>query len=89
MKTININELLKTFPPEKLITDHQIEIIDVRTPNEYRHEHIKAAKNIPLENLNELDQAACQSKIAIFHCRSGHRTEMNRVLLEKTPFKEK
>lgn len=25
----------------------------------------------------------------IFHCRSGHRTEINRKLLKQTPFKEK
>jgi rhodanese-related sulfurtransferase len=53
-----------------------LEIIDVREPEEYSNNHIKGAKLIPLGTidvrLNDIDW----NKQVIFVCRSGARSNM-------------
>lgn len=53
-----------------------IELIDVRTPVEFREMHVKQAKNVPLDQLNPasfLQGGAGQDKPVYFICRSGSR----------------
>lgn len=89
METICIADLLKKYSKEELMANDQIKIIDVRDVDEYSHEHIKGAENIPLSKINEIDKQNYVGKIGIFHCRSGHRTDVNQSILDNTPFKEK
>lgn len=50
-------------------------IIDIRTPSEYSHEHIKNSINIPLSDLADTDWSPYKNKQIIFYCQSGKRTE--------------
>lgn len=69
------------IPPRQLADlckeDHKIDLIDVRTPVEYREVHIEIARNVPLD---QLDPAALmQARNGPAHeplyliCRSGSR----------------
>ena len=89
MKTICIEELLERYSKKELLTSDEINIIDIREADEYHHEHIMGAKNIPLAQVDKLSKQNCDGKVGIFHCRTGHRTEINQSILDKTPFKEK
>lgn len=89
MQTLTLHKLLEKYPQEALLAKKDIMIIDVREADEYAHEHIQGAKNIPLKQLHTLKPEDCQNKIAIFHCGSGHRTELNQAVLDETPFKTK
>lgn len=89
MQTLTIESLLEQYTKEVLLAQKDIMIIDVREADEYQHEHIQGAKNIPLKQLDSLKAEDCQGKTVIFHCRSGHRTEINQGILDRTPFKTK
>ena len=89
MQTLTIDALLKKYPKDTLLAQRGIEIIDVRNIDEYQYEHISGAKNIPLNRISQLNKQDCEGKTVLFHCRSGHRTDINQTILDKTPFKEK
>lgn len=89
LKNIATAELLKLYSFDEIQQRDDIVIIDVREPQEYAHEHIANSRNVPLNKLAELNADEYQDKIAIFHCRSGKRTEMNQSAISGTAFKEK
>lgn len=89
MQTVTLEVLLEKYSKQALLAQEDIVIIDVREPEEYQHEHIQGAKNIPLKSLDTLSTQDYQDKCVVFHCRSGHRTEINKAALESTPFKTK
>jgi rhodanese-related sulfurtransferase len=89
MQVITLDKLLQKYPQEVLLAQKDIVIIDVREADEYEHEHIPGAQNIPLNQLDRLTREDFHDKTVIFHCRSGHRTEINQALLDKTPFQHK
>lgn len=65
-----------------LIAQHQGQLVDVRTPQEFMMEPIPGAINIPL---HEIDQVATQKldktlPIVVF-CRSGQRSYMAQQIL--------
>ncbi|HNR55993.1 MAG TPA: rhodanese-like domain-containing protein, partial [Flavobacteriales bacterium] len=49
------------------------QIIDVRTPDEFRGGHVKGAVNIPLDRLHGQLGKIDKSKAVITCCRSGAR----------------
>ncbi|MED1954405.1 rhodanese-like domain-containing protein [Brevibacillus centrosporus] len=59
---------------QRLSHDPEIQLIDVRNPDEYEDDHIPGAKLIPLSELpartNEIDH----NREVIFICRSGNRS---------------
>ncbi|XP_029979681.1 thiosulfate:glutathione sulfurtransferase [Sphaeramia orbicularis] len=71
-----------------MLSNHNIQLFDVRNPDEYQAGHIPDAVNIPLGNLEEslkLSPATFQQKFdvkapgkedenIVFHCRSGKRS---------------
>ncbi|WP_337019820.1 rhodanese-like domain-containing protein [Oceanobacillus massiliensis] len=65
-----------------------VQFIDVRTPGEYKKNHQKKFKNIPLYNLagrtNELDK----SKEVIVICQSGMRSAKAARILKKQGFEK-
>ena len=63
-------------------------LIDVREPDEYVREHIPQAHLVPLSGFNPEDFPREHDKIAVFHCRSGTRTEAAAPQILKTGFKE-
>jgi rhodanese-related sulfurtransferase len=70
---------LATITPQKLSermqSDGAVELIDVRTPVEYREVHVGSARNVPLDQLNAAQFTAGRSGSAPLYviCRSGSR----------------
>ena len=63
-------------------------LIDVREPDEYIKEHVPEAHLVPLSGFNPEDFPKEHDKIAIFHCRSGGRTEAAAGQILRTGFRE-
>lgn len=55
-------------------------LIDIRDPDEHARQHIPGARNLPVHELDALDQ----SDAVIFHCRSGMRTDAHGARLART-----
>lgn len=64
------------------------QFIDVRTPNEYRGNHIKDFKNVPLSELGKRAQELSKDKEVIVICQSGMRSSNASKALKKLGFKE-
>lgn len=74
---------LKTVSPHTIrqYLDQGAILVDIRSADEYAREHISEARHIPMEQL-ATDKTALKDETAvIFHCRSGHRTQMNAEIL--------
>ncbi len=75
---------------EQAVTDQNVQIIDVRTADEFADGYIKGAKNINLQNedfeliANDLDK----EKPVYIYCRSGMRSAKAGKTLEEMGFKE-
>jgi len=89
MEFITLEQLRNKYNLDTITENVEIQFIDIRQPDEYQHEHIESAINIPPEKLNTLSKKDCCHKIAIFYCRSGGRTDVHQSQLQNTPFKEK
>ena len=49
-------------------------LLDVRTPEEYREGHIPGSCNVPLQRLDDVDEAADGENTALYvYCHSGAR----------------
>lgn len=62
------------------------QIIDVRTPDEFRGGHVKGAVNIPLDRLQGQLGKIDKSKAVITCCRSGARSGMAAELLKNAGY---
>lgn len=66
------------------LKDKTKQFIDVRTPNEYRGNKIKAFKNIPLNELKEkADKELIKDREVIVICQSGMRSQQACKQLKK------
>lgn len=52
-------------------------LIDIREPDEFAREHINGAVSIPLSRVEQADVKLEAGRTAVFHCKSGMRTEAN------------
>jgi hydroxyacylglutathione hydrolase len=50
------------------------EVLDVRRPGEYESEHLAAAKNVPLDFINEELSAVSKETPYLVHCAGGYRS---------------
>jgi rhodanese-related sulfurtransferase len=69
---------IATISPQKLFELHQanqnIDLIDVRTPVEYREVHVAFARNVPLDRLDAAAISAGRNGAPLYViCRSGGR----------------
>ncbi|RRN70247.1 rhodanese-like domain-containing protein [Peribacillus simplex] len=64
------------------------QFIDVRTPNEFRGNHIKVFKNIPLNELGKRAQELSNDKEVVVICQSGMRSSNACKALKKLGFNE-
>ena len=62
-------------------------LIDVRTPSEYRHGHIKGAHNIPLQVLDKVYMHLPKDKEIVVYCRAGNRSEVAAKFLREQGWK--
>ncbi len=81
---LNVNEFEK-----KIFSEKNIQLIDVRTPEEYQQGHIKNAININIydANFEKEIQKLDKSKPVYIYCRSGNRSRSAAQVLAKNGFK--
>ncbi|MEN2767993.1 rhodanese-like domain-containing protein [Ornithinibacillus xuwenensis] len=92
--------LVNRFMPVKGITnisvqeakdkfkDNQVQFIDVRTPGEYKANHRKPFKNIPLSNLASKVGNLEKEKEIVVICQSGMRSAKAAKMLKKQGFQK-
>jgi len=64
---------------EQLLKDKKVQLVDVRTPDEYQSGHIKGAKNINIGDpvKFEAEAAKLNKKVPVaVYCRSGRRSKI-------------
>lgn len=88
------NEAVTILNPqqfEKAIMTEEVQLVDVRTPEEYQAGYIKDAENIDFydqENFNKAFEKFDKSKPVYLYCRSGGRSQKAANLLAEMGFKE-
>lgn len=72
----------RVFDPENLM-------VDVRTPSEYEHGHIKNAVNIPLHKITKdiKNFAPDKGKTIVVYCLSGSRADIAERKLKQLGYK--
>ena len=63
-------------------------LIDIRESDEHQREHIIGARLAPLSAIDAHDFDRDHDRIAIFHCRSGMRTQANAARLLAKGFRD-
>ncbi|MCZ0755070.1 rhodanese-like domain-containing protein [Anoxybacillus sp. J5B_2022] len=71
---------------EKMIADGKVEVIDVRTEEEFTSGHIPNAKLIPLQQLQNKLHELDKNKSYLIVCRSGNRSTQASNILVKEGF---
>lgn len=72
---------LKAAEAKRLLDSGEAILIDVRESDEHAREHIIGARLAPLSAIDAHDFDRDHHKTAIFHCRSGMRTQTNAAKL--------
>jgi adenylyltransferase/sulfurtransferase len=84
-----IEEITATELKKRLDAGENIQLIDVRQPDEYAFAKIEGAKLIPLgeilQRINELDE----TRETVIHCHLGGRSARAIFALQKAGFKGK
>jgi NADPH-dependent 2,4-dienoyl-CoA reductase/sulfur reductase-like enzyme/rhodanese-related sulfurtransferase len=78
VKTLTCEELQK-----KLATNPSLQLLDVRTPDEYQEAHLPHARLVPVDDLRDHLQELDPSKETVVYCRVGLRGYLAaRILLQ-------
>ena len=63
-------------------------LIDVRTPEEYRKEHIDGAINIPVYEIDNIkNEIIDQDKVILVYCSTGIRSKIVKQILMQNGYK--
>ncbi|WP_050614409.1 rhodanese-like domain-containing protein [Bacillus testis] len=73
MPTKGVNQITTSQLKEQL-NDRDKQFVDVRTPGEYRGNHIKQFQNIPLGDLRTKASKLSKDKEVVVICQSGMRS---------------
>src|SRR5690625_2559769 len=68
--------------------EKDVQFIDVRTPGEYKKNHHKQFKNIPLNNLAGRTDELDKDKEVVIICQSGMRSARAAKMLKKQGFEK-
>jgi len=83
---------LKTVTPHELIdltaAGVRMQIVDVRTPREYKSGHLPDAVNIPLDDLRGRAGELDTEQTAILYCGIGYRSYHGTKILAARGFKD-
>ena len=71
---------------KSIVGDGDKQFIDVRTPGEYKHNHIRQFKNRPLQSLHQHTHTLSTEKEIIVICQSGMRSANACKLLKRKGF---
>ncbi|PFA62229.1 rhodanese [Bacillus sp. AFS015802] len=77
---------ISTVELKSMLGDKNKQFIDVRTPGEFKQNHIKQFKNMPLQSLQQSAHTLSKEKEVIVICQSGMRSANACKLLEKKGF---
>lgn len=88
----NTNSVIKDIDPYKLNTilnNQDVQLLDVRTPNEFKSGHIKGSVNINYYDQDFSKQVLSldKNKPVYVYCRSGVRSKYSSEILKKLGFK--
>jgi len=70
------------------LNDKNKQFVDVRTPGEYKNNHIRQFKNIPLHQLEQKISQLSKDKEVVIICQSGMRSNKACKILKKQGFKQ-
>ena len=76
---------IKGINPETLkkqMEDNELEIFDVRKPNEFLSEHVPMAQNTPLDFINDHMSEFPQKNAFYLHCAGGYRSVIAASILK-------
>lgn len=79
---------ISTEEAKNKFSDEDVQFIDVRTPDEYKTNHRKQFKNIPLTQLAQKSNVLDKNKEVVLICQSGMRSMKAAKLLKKQGFKK-
>ncbi|REA58508.1 MBL fold metallo-hydrolase [Dyadobacter luteus] len=65
-----------------------IQVIDVRKPDEFNSGHIKDAENLPLDYLNDLMEEFPKDEMLYIHCAGGYRSMVAASILKSRGFED-
>lgn len=68
------------------LKDKNKQFVDVRTPGEFKGNHIKSIKNIPLHQLDQKANQLSKDKEVVVICQSGMRSQKASKMLKKLGF---
>jgi rhodanese-related sulfurtransferase len=78
--------MITTAELKKELGKKDVQYVDVRTPAEFRANHIRGFKNIPLHELPKRANELSKEKEVIVICQSGMRSTKASRLLKKLGF---
>lgn len=70
----------------KFLVSNGAQIIDVRTPQEYKGGHLKKSINVPLQSLSAKLKSLDKNKAIITVCASGMRSSNAKGILKSNGF---
>jgi len=68
--------------------DNNVQFVDVRTPGEYKANHRKPFKNIPLSDLSSKLDVLDKEREVVVICQSGMRSQRAAKVLKKRGFEK-
>lgn len=77
---------ISTAELKPLLKDKNKQFIDVRTPAEYKGNHIREFKNIPLYDISKKADTLSKEKEIVVICQSGMRSQNAAKTLKKLGF---
>lgn len=92
-KDKSIAQEIKLLTPQEFreaTADKNVQLLDVRTPEEFKLGHLETAKNINVLDSTFADKAKIldANEPIYIYCRSGHRSAKAALILKDLGFKE-
>ncbi|HYK73427.1 MAG TPA: rhodanese-like domain-containing protein, partial [Pseudoneobacillus sp.] len=77
---------ISTIELKSELTDKNKQFVDVRTPGEFKGNHIRGFKNIPLHVLTQKANELSKDMEVVVICQSGMRSQKATKVLKKLGF---
>jgi glyoxylase-like metal-dependent hydrolase (beta-lactamase superfamily II)/rhodanese-related sulfurtransferase len=80
---------IKSISAQKLeqeLANNTLNVLDVRTPNEYKSEHLVVATNFPLDYINDHIDELDKDSTYYIHCAGGYRSMITSSILKARGF---
>ncbi|MFZ7945043.1 MULTISPECIES: rhodanese-like domain-containing protein [Bacillaceae] len=78
---------ISTADLKRVLNDKNKQFVDVRTPGEYKGNHIRGFKNIPLQQLaQKSDKELSKDQEVVVICQSGMRSQKASKMLKNLGF---